>query len=64
MISTLPNPRTPYELVAVLPFGAVLAARACVPARVTGASRGRVAVAAAALAALLPLTAAATVRPP
>ncbi len=63
VISTLPNPRTPYEIVAVLPFGAVLASRACVPARVTDASRGRVAIAAAALAALaalLPLTAAAS----
>ncbi len=60
VISTLPNPRTPYEIVAVLPFGAVLAARACVPARITGASRGRTAVAAAALAALLPLAAAAS----
>jgi len=64
VVSVMPNPGNPYELVAVLPLGAVLAARACVPARVTGASRGRVAVAAAALAALaalLPLTAAATV---
>ena len=44
VISMMPNPGNPYELVAVLPFGAVLAARACVPARVTGASRGRMAV--------------------
>ncbi len=61
VISPLSSLSRTYEIVAVLPFGAVLAARACVPARVTGASRGRVAVAAAALAALLPLTAAATV---
>ena len=61
VVSTLPDPGNPYEIVAVLPFGAVLASRACVPARITGASRGRVAIAAAALAALLPLTAAASV---
>jgi len=61
VISRLANPGDPYELVAVLPFGAVLASRACVPARITGVSRGRLAVAAAALAALLPLTAAASV---
>ena len=61
VISPLSSLSRTYEIVAVLPFGAVLAARACVPARVTGASRGRAAVAAAALAALLPLAAAATV---
>jgi hypothetical protein len=61
VVSMLPNPGNPYEIVAVLPFGAVLASRACVPARITDASRGRVAIAAAALAALLPLTAAASV---
>jgi hypothetical protein len=61
VISMLPNPKNPYEIVAVLPFGAVLASRACVPARITDASRGRATVAAGALAALLPLTAAASV---
>jgi hypothetical protein len=61
VISKLAYPGNPYELVAVLPFGAVLASRACVPARITGASRGRLAIAAAALAALLPLAAAASV---
>ena len=60
VISTMPIPRSTYEIVAVLPFGAVLAARACVPARTADAWRGRAATAAAALAALLPLTAAAT----
>lgn len=61
VISKLAYPGDPYELAAVLPFGAVLASRACVPARITDASRGRLAIAAAALAALLPLTAAASV---
>jgi len=59
-VSTLPQPMNPYEIVAVLPFGAVLAARACVPARPANARSGRVALAVAALAALLPLTAAAS----
>jgi hypothetical protein len=63
VISTMPRPRDTYEIVAVLPFGAVLAARACVPARIADEWRGRVAVATAALAALLPLAAAATVPP-
>jgi hypothetical protein len=62
-VSTLPQPMNPYEIVAVLPFGAVLAARACLPARPADARSGRVVLAAAALAALLPLAAAAT-RPP
>ncbi len=64
VISPLSGLGRTYEIVAVLPFGAVLASRACVPARITNASRGRVAIAAAALAALaalLPLTAAASV---
>ena len=38
VISTIPIPSNTYEVVAVLPFGAVLAARACVPARI--AERG------------------------
>ena len=63
VISTLPQPMNSYEIVAVLPFGAVLAARACVPARPVDARNGRVALAAAALAALLPLAAAATLPP-
>ena len=61
VISPLSGLGRTYEIVAVLPFGAVLASRACVPARIADASRGRVAIAAAALAALLPLTAAASV---
>ncbi len=63
VISTIPIRTNPYEIAAVLPFGAVLAARACVPARIAGAWRARMAIAGAALAALLPLTAAATVPP-
>ena len=60
VVSTMPIPRSTYEIVAVLPFGAVLAARACVPAQIADTRRGRAAIATAALAALLPLTAAAT----
>jgi hypothetical protein len=52
-----------HEVAAVLPCGAVLAARACVPARITAVPRAFLAVTATALAALLPLAAAAT-RPP
>jgi hypothetical protein len=62
VISTLPKPINTYEIVALLPFGAVLAARACVPARIADAW-GRAAIATAALVALLPLTAAATLSP-
>jgi hypothetical protein len=47
------------EIAAVLPCGAVLAARAFVPASIAHAARARVTLAAVALAALLPLTAAA-----
>ena len=63
VISTLPKPKNTYEIVAVLPFGAVLAARACVPAHISEAWRGRVAVAIAAVAALLPLAVTATLPP-
>src|SRR5271165_1893080 len=52
IFSTIPVPSNAHELVAVLPCGAILAARGLVP--------GRVAVAVAGIAALLPLTAAAT----
>ena len=43
------------EIAAVLPCGAVLAARACVPGQISGAARGRAVAGVAALAALLPL---------
>ena len=52
-----------HEIAAVLPCGAVLAARACVPARITGMPRAFLVVTATTLAALVPLAAAAT-RPP
>jgi hypothetical protein len=63
VVSVMPAPRHSREIAAVLPCGAVLAARACVPARITGMPRAFLAVTAAALAALVPLAAAAT-RPP
>ena len=55
MISTMPIPSNPYEVVAVLPCGAILAARACVPGHIGGTLRAGL----AAIAALVPLTAAA-----
>jgi hypothetical protein len=60
LVSVMATPTRSREIAAVLPFGAVLAARACVPARITGAPRALLAVTAAALAALVPLAAAAT----
>jgi hypothetical protein len=63
VISTMPIPSNPYEIVGVLPCGAVLAARACVPGHITAPSRAGTAVALVGAAALLPLTTAA-IRPP
>jgi hypothetical protein len=63
VISSMPLAGNQREIVAVLPCGAVLAARACVPGRIEAVRLARVAVAAAAAVALLPLAAAAT-RPP
>jgi len=63
VISTLPNLHNSREIAAVLPCGAVLAARALVPSRIGRRACARAVVAIAALAALLPLAAAA-VRPP
>ena len=65
VVSVMPPLRFlgPHEVAAVLPCGAVLAARVCVPARINGVPQAFVAVTATALAALLPLAAAAT-RPP
>jgi hypothetical protein len=60
VVSTIPNLGNARDIVAVLPCGAVLAARACVPARIATPRRAVLAVAAAAVAALLPLSAAAT----
>ena len=63
LVSVMPSPHGSREVAAVLPCGAVLAARALVPARITGTSRAFAAVAATGLIALLPLATAAT-RPP
>jgi hypothetical protein len=63
LVSVMPLPNVSRELAAVLPCGAVLAARALVPARITGTPRAFAAVAATGLIALLPLATAAT-RPP
>jgi hypothetical protein len=61
--STLPGTYDSREIVAVLPCGAVLAARACVPGHITEPRRARVAAAWAALAGLLPLAAGVTLPP-
>ncbi len=58
VVSTIPVPGNPYEIAAVLPCGAVLAARACVPAHI-GTLRAGLTVGLASIAALLPLTVAA-----
>jgi hypothetical protein len=60
-ISIMPLPNVgSHEVVAALPCGAILGARALVPARITGQLRSFAAVAVTGLAALLPLTTAAT----
>jgi hypothetical protein len=64
VVSTLPSTYSSREIAAVLPCGAVLAARACVPGRLVGALRARAAVAVAAVAAVVPLAAAAATLPP
>jgi hypothetical protein len=61
--TTIPRIDNPHEMAAVLPCGAVLAARAMVPARIAGLGRARIAMAAAGVAALLPLAGAATLVP-
>jgi hypothetical protein len=63
IVSVMATTTDQREIAAVLPCGAVLAARACVPGRIVGVTRARVALSAAALAAVLPL-AAATTQPP
>jgi hypothetical protein len=64
LVSVMPLPKAgAHEVAAVLPCGAVLAARACVPPRLTGTLRAGLAVTATALAALVPLGSAAT-QPP
>jgi hypothetical protein len=64
MVSTLPAPKSPHDIVAVLPAGAILGARAVVPSRITGRRTALVATCAAAVAALLPLSLQAAARPP
>jgi hypothetical protein len=61
VLSTIPRLNNDYELVAILPCGAILAARGLVSARIAGRRPARVIAAVAGIAALLPLTAAATV---
>jgi hypothetical protein len=61
--STLPSSFSSREIASVLPCGAVLAALALVPSRIVGAIRARAGLATAALVALLPLAAAATLPP-
>lgn len=66
LVSVMPLPGGSHEVAAVLPCGAVLAARACVPARLTGRLQAGLAATATALAALVPLCVAAaqpTLRP-
>ncbi len=63
LVSVMPLPSGSREVAAVLPCGAVLAARALVPARITAMPQAFAAVAATGLIALLPLATAAT-RPP
>jgi hypothetical protein len=58
VVSTMPVPGSPHEVVAVLPCGAVLAARGCVPSHI-GTLRAVMATGLTSLAALLTLTIAA-----
>jgi hypothetical protein len=60
IFSTIPMSDNYHELVAVLPCGAILAARGLVPGRLAGRRTARIVVAVAGVAALLPLAAAAT----
>ena len=59
VISTMPAPGDPWDIIAVLPCGAVLAARALVPGHISDTVQARVATGLVAIAALLPLTVAA-----
>jgi hypothetical protein len=56
VVSTLPSVHTPHDMVAVLPCGAVLAARALVPERFTNRVTALAASGLALVAALLPLS--------
>jgi hypothetical protein len=61
--TTMPRLDDPHEMAIVLPCGAVLAARALVPATISSLRRARAAMAAAGVAALLPLVGAASLAP-
>jgi hypothetical protein len=63
LISVMPLPNGSREVAAVLPCGAILAARALVPARIASRRRSAAAIATTALIALVPLVTAAA-RPP
>jgi hypothetical protein len=60
IVSTLPAPNSPHDIVAVLPASAVLAARALVPDRITSRVTALVATGFALVAALMPLSLTAT----
>jgi hypothetical protein len=64
LVSTLPNTDSPHDIVAVLPAGAILGARAVVPPRLAGRLTARAATCVALVAALLPLSLVAAARPP
>jgi len=64
ILSTLPGPSSPHDIVAILPSAAVLAARAIVPRRITSRVMAGTATVFAMTAALLPLSVAATRPPP
>jgi hypothetical protein len=61
--TTMPRPTNSYEMSDVVAYGAVLAARALVPATISGLRRARAATAVAGIAALVPLVGAATFTP-
>lgn len=56
IVSTLPAPNSPHDIVTVLPCGAILAARALVPERITSRVVAVVATGFAMVAALMPLS--------
>ena len=63
VVSTMPIPSNPYEVVAILPCGAVLAARACVPRRIPDRRRAGLTTGLVAAVALAPLAIAAARSP-
>ena len=63
VVSTMPIPSNPYEVVAILPCGAVLAARACVPRRRPDRLRAGLTTGLVAAVALAPLAIAAARSP-